>query len=100
MDHLRDHAICLRTTVVVLFQGWSTSISASFALCLPPICLVTENPLPEASGVFVISAIFDQLMSIFVHVAVPQIDQVSGIFADQLLIQVSSIDSDQFIVWE
>ena len=30
----------------------------------------------KASGVFVISAIFDQLMSIFVHVAVPQIDQV------------------------
>ena len=47
--------------------------------------------LLEASGVFVISAIFDQLMSIFVHVAVPQIDQVS-IFADGITVFGNEID--------
>ena len=90
MDHLRDDAICLRTTAVVLFQGWRVpsicASFASFALRFPPnLFSDCQFMLLEASGVFVISAIFDQLMSIFVHVAVPQIDQVS-IFADGITV--------------
>jgi len=78
----------------------STSICASFASfalreispnLLKRDCDNCQFMLLEASGVFIISAIFDQLMSIFVHVAVPQIDQVS-IFADGITVFGNEID--------
>ncbi len=86
VDHLRDHAVCLRTTVIVLLQGWSTSVCTRCIVRIaPPSNLFhhtnpsCESMLPEGSGFFAISAIIDQLMSVFVHVAVPQIDQVRGV---------------------